>query len=229
MVLGCRSLEARKRVLQEEPLTLKKVKDTLAIVEAIESAKTGALADSTHNADINFSKRPKAKPTCTTGTSRNKTRTCTRCGRQTCQSPTTCPARGKTCNACGKQNHFSSVCRSKANTCPTKKVPLHSSNAERDNDLLHVDTLPTHSTGTESKLTLRLNGSTCVMEVDTGAAATIISSRMWRKMGRPPLIVSNRLFTAYDGHRMKPLGDLHNCQIESDDVSIQSMVTVVES
>ena len=106
MVLGCRSLEARKRLLQEEPLTLEKVRETLAVFEAIETAKTGALADISPSADINFSKKPKPKPS----TPQTKPRTCYRCGRQTCKSPVTCPARGKTCSNCGKLNHFRSVC-----------------------------------------------------------------------------------------------------------------------
>lgn len=36
MVLGCKSLEARKRLLQQDPLTLEIVKNTLSMFEAIE-------------------------------------------------------------------------------------------------------------------------------------------------------------------------------------------------
>lgn len=42
------------------------------------------------------------------------------------------------------------------------------------------------------------------------------------------MIVSNRFFSAYDGHRMKPVGELH-CNISTSDASVQSTVTVVES
>jgi transposase InsO family protein len=76
---------------------------------------------------------------------------------------------------------------------------------------------------------MRLNDHACVMEMDTGSAATIISSKMWRSMGSPPLTVSNRLFSAYDGHRMKPVGDIVSCLIEANNVTITSTVTVVES
>ena len=44
MVLGCRSIEARKKLLQIDPLTLKMVQDNLAVQEAVEIAKSGALA-----------------------------------------------------------------------------------------------------------------------------------------------------------------------------------------
>lgn len=53
LVLGCRSLDARKRLLQLEPLTLETVRNMLATHGAIEVASHGALADS---GDIHFSK-----------------------------------------------------------------------------------------------------------------------------------------------------------------------------
>ena len=58
----------------------------------------------------------------------------------------------------------------------------------------------------------KLDGKSVEMEVDTGATATIISEKMWRQLGSPVLSESNRAFTAYDGHRMKPIGE-HFCSI----------------
>ena len=37
--------------------------------------------------------------------------TCYFCGRRESHAKTCCPAYGKTCNKCGKQNHFVKVCR----------------------------------------------------------------------------------------------------------------------
>lgn len=56
-----------------------------------------------------------------------------------------------------------------------------------------------------------------------GAGATlIIFAKMWRSMSSRALSVSNRLFSAYDGHRMNHLGELTYCRIEIGDVSIVS-------
>jgi len=38
---------------------------------------------------------------------------CDHCGRDKCQQGKACPAHGKTCDGCGKANHFRKVCRSK--------------------------------------------------------------------------------------------------------------------
>ena len=212
LVLGCRSLEARKRLLQLDPLTLTTVRNTLATHEAIEVASHGALADS---GDIHFSRnsRPSQKVSNSKPTS-----LCNRCGKQACKRGPSCPAMGKQCGKCGKMNHFRQVCRSK---------PVKHSSVNATDSLLYVEAFPTHKT--DSRLSVKLDGHDCIMEIDTGAAATLISSRMWRKMGSPSLKVSNRLFTAYDGHRMKPLGDLVNCCIETDAAIKIATITVVES
>ena len=222
MVLGCRSLEARKRLLQMEPLTLKMAQDTLRMFEAVESARGNVLHS---DAPIDFakplnsrkSKSVNWKPRASSGG-----KPCTRCGRHACESNSSCPAMGKTCSNCGKANHFKIVCRSKLKPMKPKSQLHHSTEP-----MLHVETVPLHSA--EARMVLRLNGHSCLMEVDTGAAATIISAKMWRAMGSPVLNVSNRFFSAYDGHRMKPLGELTDCQIQKDDVSVLCNVTVVES
>jgi transposase InsO family protein len=213
MVLGCRSIEARRRLLQIDPLDLKTVQDTLAVFEAIEGARGGALQDTSELHSI-CRKQPRPKP-------QHKPKRCYRCGREACRFDSTCPAMGKTCSNCGKPNHFKVVCRSKAN--PGKGgFPVHHSEP-----MLHVEAMPVHNA--QTRMILRLNDHSCVMELDTGAAATIISAKMWRAMGSPNLSVSNRLFSAYDGHRMKPLGELADCRIEKDGVSVLCSVTVVES
>ena len=223
LVLGCRSLEARKRLLQKDPLTLKDVQETLAVFEAIDIAKTGVLANT---GEINYSKQQrnfKKSQHSSHDNSSSKSshpkpnRVCYRCGKSSCKIPTSCPALGKTCSTCGKQNHYSSVCRSKSK---------RSINYTDDSNLMYVDAVPTNHA--VSRLPVSLNGCKFVMEVDTGAAATLISSSMWRSMGSPALMVSNRLFSAYDGHRMKPVGELR-CTISTSDASVEATVTVVES
>ena len=62
LVLGCRSVEARRRLLQIDPLTLKAVKDTLALFEAIEVAKGGALQDSSELHYVKKTSKPKTVP-----------------------------------------------------------------------------------------------------------------------------------------------------------------------
>lgn len=218
MVLGCRSIEARRRLLQIDPLDLKTVQDTLAVFEAIEGARGGALQQDTSELHAVNRRQPRSKAQ---PASQSKPKRCYRCGRDACRADSSCPAMGKTCSNCGKANHFKVVCRSKA------QPGRGGSSVHHSDTLLHIEAMPVHNT--QTRVVLRLNDHPCVMELDTGAAATIISAKMWRTMGSPSLSVSNRLFSAYDGHRMKPLGELTDCRIEKDGVSVRCSITVVES
>ena len=215
MVLGCISMEARRKLLQMEPLTLKAVQETLSIFEAVESARDDVLQK--RSGDINQHSNEHR---------RLDAKKCGRCGRKACKGKDQCPAQGKICDQCGKKNHFKSVCRSKqvnliqAQTC-------HRSNCIKDSTaLLHVDVVPTHSV--ESRLLMRINSREVSMQLDTGAAASLISEKMWRSIGSPHLVESNRLFSSYDGHKMKPLGELE-CQLEGNGRSLKAVLTVVQS
>ena len=217
MVLGCRSIEARRQLLQKDPLSLKTVQETLAVFEAIESAKTGALATTVNGVQFSKGSSDKSRSQRVNPRYKQSPRTCNRCGNHNCKFGAACPAMGQKCKKCGKPNHFQVVCRSKAK--PSISTTNHST-------VLHVDVVPTHKV--VSQISLKLNGHTFMMEIDTGAAATLISAKMWRMMGSPALTVSNRHYSAYDGHRMKPIGDL-DCQIASESTSIKATITVVEA
>ena len=128
---------------------------------------------------------------------------------------------GKTCSKCGKPNHFAVVCRSKAEKLDSVTATPASV------ALMHIEALPAHST--ESIFAMKVNGKEVLMQVDTGAAASLISEKIWRSLGSPPLQPSNRLLSAYDGHRMKPLGELA-CQLEANGTCLnQASLTVVQS
>ena len=92
-------------------------------------------------------------------------------------------------------------------------------------DVMHIETFPEHHSS--ARLLMKLDDKSIEMEVDTGAAATIISE-MWRQMGCPALSESNRAFTAYDGHRMKPVGELH-AFLQYDNDGVKASITVVAS
>ena len=53
-----------------------------------------------------------------------------------------CPARGKTCNKCGKQDHFAGKCKTKV---PPKQQQTHSGNQRNKSDIRHVQTQPEDS------------------------------------------------------------------------------------
>lgn len=217
LVLGCRSIEARKRLLQMEPLTLKTVQDTLLMFEAVESARANVLQTGSSIDNVRTTRQYKPKPTGSASKpfANSDGKPCARCGKSRCPGKRQCVAFGKKCSNCGKFNHFHSVCRSNK-AC----------NFVNDDDVMHIETFPENHSS--ARLLFKLDGKSVEMEVDTGAAATIISEKMWRQLGSPELSESNRAFTAYDGHRMKPIGELSAC-LQYDDDAVQACVTVVAS
>ncbi|KAJ1205375.1 hypothetical protein NDU88_000810 [Pleurodeles waltl] len=87
---------------------------------------------------------PKSKTDTPRGKPRDKV--CRWCG-NLLPHPAGCPARGKTCRACGKLNHFAKVCRSTPKMPTTKKAvravtasPTTASDSDMDNDqqVVHV-------------------------------------------------------------------------------------------
>lgn len=123
-----------------------------------------------------------------------------------------CPAFGKVCTKCGKRNHFSKVCRSRHSA--------HFSELETiaDESAMHINVINNINVKLEY---IKVNEHSVPMQIDTGASTSVISSKIWEKLGRPKLSKCYRRLEAYDGHVMKTLGEaeLHwekNNKIEVD-------------
>ena len=119
-----------------------------------------------------------------------------------------CPAYGKKCTSCGKTNHFSKVCQSKdkginsvdANDNVQDYPEFLNSPSQ---GLLHVTEV--NSIDEEMEM-FNINGKSVKMQVDTGASATIISSKIWQDLKSPSLSKYHRALEAYDGHKFNVLG-----------------------
>ena len=112
MVLGCRSMEARKRLLQMEPLTLKMVQDTLLMFEAVDSARANVLQPGSSIDNVKATRQKPKSTFISKSFAGADSKPCPRCGKPRCLGKRQCVAYGKKCSHCGKLNHFHSVCRS---------------------------------------------------------------------------------------------------------------------
>jgi hypothetical protein len=109
LVLCCNSPEAQKKLLTIHPLSLKAAQDTLAVFEAVESAKGNlGLAEASAVGTVHFHDKEKSRGERRHTTSSGVTAsTCNRCGNPKCSTKRDeCPAYGKRCSSCGKSNHF---------------------------------------------------------------------------------------------------------------------------
>ncbi|KFD51953.1 LOW QUALITY PROTEIN: hypothetical protein M513_07282 [Trichuris suis] len=124
---------------------------------------------------------------------------CLRCGYPIHRSGQRCPAEGKKCYACGRENHLATVCvktgrvevkdrmhKRAVNVISTNEDPTFSSgSSSADTNLNTVATLG--GSGRRATIKVTLNGRPMVMLYDPGACYSVISKRTWEVSGCPEL------------------------------------------
>ena len=206
-VCGLRSENIQKRLLSEDKLTISKALD---IAQAMESADRNA-------------KELKRAPAAVLSVSQPKSRKpCYRCGR-TNHDDQECRFRDATCHNCGKTGHIATVCR-------TKKTPTRSQSERRkpfaktsraakwvaeddaqrsDSEEIAILTIGKKSGSQPIQVGLTVEGKQLTMEVDTGAAVSLISEHVRKSMfPTSHLRKSNVVLRTYTGERVSVLGEL---------------------
>ncbi|GFO18966.1 polyprotein [Plakobranchus ocellatus] len=156
IVCGIANEKIKERLLREDKLTLDKAIDICRAAE--ESQKHVKMFETDVNLAVNKIKKnrgldnaqrrkhavnqPEARPT-TYPQARSKTNQCPRCGYE--HPPRSCPAYGKTCGACGKQNHFKSQCQTKTGGRPTHQKQPHKNPKQKVHNVHEDDDSETES------------------------------------------------------------------------------------
>ena len=135
---------------------------------------------------------------------------CHRCG-LIGHHPSKCPYREAVCRRCNKAGHLARVCRSKQPNPITAKPINAVSESLCDEDDEFELTLFTVGSNRNSPITvtLQINGQPVVMEVDTGAAVSLISSDMQKKyLHSVALEPSEAILTTYTGEQIPIAGKI---------------------
>ena len=122
-------------------------------------------------------KKPYAQPKWSTST---PTISCKFCGKNHLRKKEECPAWGKTCGNCRKQNHFAAKCQERVNV-----VNQHTDDCDSDEYLLGVDTIdPVHTEEFPKKLYAHmvLNDNTVKFQLDSGATVNILPVDLYQKI-----------------------------------------------
>ena len=251
IVCGINDPRIQRRLLAEPELTYKSAFELAQSMETAEQNTSDLQAASSRseprNKSEDFHYTPRAPFQPRTPPRFN----CYRCGGN--HKAPDCKYKDAICNSCKKKGHLARVCRSApANTeAPrnrkqqrqqansqspavpprkdTKTAKTHHLDAGSDQDEYNLFTV-TSSTNKPLTVSLTLNGANSIMEIDTGAARSVISDKMftqlWPKDLQPPLKPTNAILKTYTGENIKPLGVI-SVQVEVNNQKQQLELLVV--
>ena len=192
IVCGIQSNYLRERLLREPELSLTKAID---ICRASEVSKTQAqyLNESSKVLEekVDFVQK------------QNKSRqTCYNCG--TVHRKNQCPAFGKDCHACGKPNHFKSVCKSKpkdksnqpkkskGNRGHRSKVHYVDESSTDESEEMFIGAINNEGKASQWNANITINGKITSFKIDTGAQCNVISQKLFDEIRRSEIIVKSR-------------------------------------
>ena len=212
IVVGIRSAQLAEKLQLDSDLTLEKAVIQVRQAEAIKLQQpllrsgSGAKPDTPvgvvqkgHRAKRKGSQNSVATDQRQPGNSK----VCSRCGKYPAHDKQHCPARDATCRKCKKRGHFQAVCR-------TARVGGIQINMEKGEDLESAFLGAVGEQGTTKSdpwtVELSLDGKPVSLHLDTGAEVTVITESMWRDIGQPTLLQSDRTLRGPDSHTLPVQG-----------------------
>ena len=211
LVCGLRNEGIQRRLLAEADLTLKRALDLALGMEAAETN-----AKSLKGTEQVVHKFAASRPSTTTP--------CYRCGRPN-HEPSACRFRDSTCHFCKKKGHIAPACRAKKSlnrpqrgSGPRKYRPQQTQYVSASDE--QTSTVPSEqeelslfAIGEQSSrplyAELLVSGKQLRMEIDTGAAVSIISEKQQRALlPDVPVQTSNIKLKTYTGEQMPVLGQM---------------------
>ena len=191
LVFGIQDSKVRERLLREKNLSLQKTDEICRAHETmIQQMKVvgGAGNGDTDPSDVNaFSKKPKREKKARRGRfprgADSRVKTCDFCGRMHDVSKReNCPAFGKRCNKCNKQNHFANVCFGSAPKPSQRGSRVHYLEDEFSDEVFGVQEISAVTLDDSQLVTLKLeSGNYLRFQPDTGAQCNVVPLHLYKK------------------------------------------------
>lgn len=153
--------------------------------------------------------------------------TCRNCGGPFPHA-TTCPAKGQTCNSCGKSNHWSRVCRSKPKQS-TKNISAKPDD-NSDSEDAYVFTV-INQEQMQPHCQVDLEGHKIEMMIDSGANVNLLDEATYKKINEhcsKPLKPSNQKIFAYGSATPLPLLGIFSSEIRTQSSSLNARLHVIK-
>ena len=189
-VFGIRDSKVRERLLREKKLTLEKTDEICHSDETMvqQMKVVGDVGLSVADAgNVNaVSKKPKRGKRRRDRGSRNantRGNTCEFCGREhDLTKRENCPAFGRSCNKCGKKNHFANVCFGHAPKPTTRTHPVYCFEDELSDEVFGVEEISAVTLDDSQLVTLRSeSGNYLRFQPDTRAECNVASLHLYKK------------------------------------------------
>ncbi|KRY56478.1 Uncharacterized protein T03_3767 [Trichinella britovi] len=116
-----------------------------------------------------------------------------------------CKFQRSKCFKCGKQGHLAKVCKHPQKLGKSQKQrPL---NSWKDHKLYADGIYAVKERAHNFEVTVKINGKSIRMELDTGAAVTIVTPECWKSIGSPKLNRATVMLRSFTGHQVNLKGE----------------------
>ena len=190
LMFGIRDSKVRKSLLREKNLSLEKTDEICrsheTMVQQMRDVNDAGLSVADAGSVNAVSKKPKrGKHRRGRGSRNANTRgnSCEFCGREhDLAKRENCPAFGRSCNKCGKKNHFANVCFGHAPKPTTRTHPVYCFEDELSDEVFRVEEISAVTLDDSQLVTLRLEfGNYLRFQPDTGAQCNVVPLHVYKK------------------------------------------------
>ena len=219
LIFGIRDDKVHERLLRESQLTLKKGDEICWAAEST-AAEMKEVGDTVSAFTLHKNaRRPRdTRLLRNKGYQRGETKSCGNCGRT--HEAGKCMARGKTCNECGKANHFAVVCRSRARPEKANRQARVKAIDEADSEdveeccvIEDIAAVAATTLDDSQLITLKLeSGNGLRFQPDTGAQCNVIPLHIYKKASKDHELkqvkITSGAISAYGGSRLPVVGEV---------------------
>nr|XP_006823364.1 PREDICTED: uncharacterized protein LOC102803828 [Saccoglossus kowalevskii] len=217
IIRGCTSARLRRRALREET-TLDNLLSSARSFEVSEVQATGMegrnvpSASATSVNTIRKHRQQRHRPQRNGKSRQDKQSTkqsskCYNCG-GSYPHDTVCPAKGKSCNSCGKLNHYAKCCRSKGKLKQSEKAEnvkaVHQCDYTCSSDDDYCFTVTQYS-NSQPRITLYIEQTPIASLIDTGSTVNLMSLETYKHLKNQPKLHMQSTSNVYAYCSSEPL------------------------
>ena len=244
IVVGIRNAALAKRLQLDAELTLEKAKRLVRQEEAVNDQQRQLKGDNSlpetslvdgvggkqrnsrrnHNAAAAGRTNPRPQmQTRSTYQDRNPSQqVCSRCGHNRHVGKEKCPAANATCHKCNKKGHYSAQCFSKTHRdTADRQATAH----ELSLDSAFLDVMTTKP-ATTWNITVTMNSKPVEFKLDTGAAVTAISEKVFKTVTTAQLQKPSKILSGPTRQKLNVLGQFNATLAHKDAKSEQEVFVI---